>query len=575
LKHADYVIRPAIDSIGNSDFGQIDFMIAQGYAAAWPVLSALRDRLAAQGDGRAYDSSSWYVQGSIPDSIAWVSHGSTVGRTGLERVLERETAMARYRRLNVDVLSQSDTAVLSWDIEALPAVTRAEVLGNTLLPDSETARLMRPLEGRGLCGTTLRTTSDSLERRYRGAGYPLVAADSVHFDTSGRLVLQVEENPVVALKVEGQKRTQTRFILDNLPDLEHKPLSSRELSSGVNSLYATGLFRSVAARTVRTPAGPEVVLQVEEQDFTRVRFGGHWHDEFRAEAFAELADVNVFGRGHHAALLGMYGERRQFIEGSLGADRLASTYLTYSLRAYYHNEEWRVFVLGTELPMRLHYERLGVRLAVGQQLKRFGLLSLGLRVEDIDDYIEPGLKYTPWNLRTLFVQAELDTYDRFPLPRSGYRQRIVLERAVDAFGGNTEYTKFWFELEGVLPLGREHVALLGGAAGTSDTWLPEPERYLLGGRPSFLGLHTGEGRGDYFWRSHAALRLHNGGSRFITLQYNLGNIWTHDAQIDLLEVIHGVGVAYTLDTRVGPLDFGVGLATDRSAVGYINLGLPF
>jgi hypothetical protein len=71
------------------------------------------------------------------------------------------------------------------------------------------------------------------------------------------------------------------------------------------------------------------------------------------------------------------------------------------------------------------------------------------------------------------------------------------------------------------------------------------------------------------------LRLHNGGPRYITLQYNLGNIWPNGARIDLLEVIHGVGVAYTIDSPAGPLDFAVGLATDREVVGYINLGLPF
>jgi NTE family protein len=574
LEHADYVVHPALDSLDNSDFDAIEFTVARGYEAAWPVLSRLRDRLDALA---AEDAalSTWHVQASMPDSISWVSSGARVGRAALERVLERELAQGRFHDLGVDVIAQSDTAVLCWKLRPLPPVTGTAVTGHTLIPDSELAAIAQPLASDVLSGTALRAATDSMEQRYRRAGYPLVSADSIHLDSAGQLAVHVEENPVIALKVEGQKRTRPGFITGSLPDLEGKPLSNRELSSGVNALYATGLFRSVTARTERTAQGPEVVLKVEEQDFTRLRFGAHWHEEFRAEAFAEVADVNVFGMGHHAALFGMYGDRRQHAEASLGADRLADTYLTYSLRAYYRNEEWRLYVLGTELPYSLRFQRVGGRFSVGQQLKRFGLLSVGLRVEDIDDYLEPSLKYSEWHLRTLFVQAELDTYDRFPLPRSGYRQRIMLEQAVEEFGGNTQFTKFWLELEGVLPLGREHVALLGGAAGTADAWLPEPERYVLGGRMTFLGLHTGEGRGDYFWRSHAALRLHNGGRRYITLQYNVGNIWTHDAEVDLLEVIHGVGLAYTLDSPVGPLDFGVGLATDRSAIGYLNLGLPF
>jgi len=574
LEHADYVIHPDLDSLENSDFGELELTIAKGYEAAWPVLSRLRERL----DHVESDTTvqaAWLITASVPDSISWVPPGSRRSAKDLESEVTRELALGRYHELDVQVVSQSDSAVLRWNIHPLPPVYSSKVHGNTLLPDSQLSAIARSLTGPVLSGRDLVHATDSMEHLYRRAHYPLVSADSVRLDTSGELSVNINENPVARVTVEGQKRTRESFILGSMPDLLGKPLSSRDLASGVNSLYATGLFRSVSARTTRTPDGPEVSLKVEEQHFTRLRFGAHWYEQFRAEAFAELADVNVFGMGHHAGLYGMYGTLRQHVEASAGADRLASTYLTYLARVYYRHEEWPLYVLSTKLPFSLLFERVGGRLSVGQQLKRFGLLSMGLRVEDVDDYVEPGLKFTPWHLRTVFVSAELDTYDRFPLPRSGYRQRIVLEQALEVLGGNTQYTKFWFELEGVLPLGREHVAILGGGAGTSDSWLPEPERYYLGGRSTFFGLHTGEGRGDYFWHSHAALRMHNGGRRYITLQYNLGDIWTYDSEVDLFDVIHGVGLAYTLDSPLGPLDLGAGLATDRSVIWYLNLGLPF
>jgi NTE family protein len=574
LKDADYVVTPVLDSIENSTFDQIDLTISRGYEAAWPVLKKLRAHLDSLGADLP-TGPEWYIRSSHPDFLAWVATGSKTTETALKQVLTEQTATGQYTELYVDIAAHSDSAELRWNATTLPFVVRAEFHGNTILTDSQLAPLVSPLDSSVLHGPALVVASNSLERKYHRAGYPLVCADSAYVDDSGKLDITIEENIVTSMTVEGQKRTRTQFILNNLPELEGKPLSSRELASGVNALYATGLFRSVAAKTSPTPNGSELRLRVEEQDFTRMRFGAHWHEEFRAEVFAELADVNVFGGGHQVALSGMYGDRRRQVEVSAGADRLANTYLTYSLRAFYREEDWRLYVLGTNLPYSLTFHRLGARLSVGQQIKRFGLLSAGLRAEDIDDYLNPNFKFSQWNLRTFFLQADLDTYDRFPLPRSGYRQRITLERAVDWLGGNTHFTKFWAELEGVLPLGREHVALIGGAAGTSDTRLIEPERFIIGGRTTFMGLHVGEGRGDYFWRSHVALRLHNGGSRYITLQYNLGNIWTHDAKVDLLDVIHGVGTAYTFDSPAGPLDFGVGLATDRSLVAYINLGLPF
>ena len=97
----------------------------------------------------------------------------------------------------------------------------------------------------------------------------------------------------------------------------------------------------------------------------------------------------------------------------------------------------------------------------------------------------------------------------------------------------------------------------------------------MGGRAGFLGLRTGEGRGDHYWSGRAALRLHNGNRRYITLQYNLGNIWTNGSRVDLREIIHGIGLGYTLVSPAGPLDIAIGLATDRRTIGYLNMGFMF
>jgi outer membrane protein assembly factor BamA len=495
-------------------------------------------------------------------------------RGQLQEALSSQLATARFSSAEVQVVSLSDSARLEWHTQELAAVTDVEVHGSTLFTPADFLRYTAPLTNAPLSGRALVQVAGEIEGHYHTAGYPLVTVDSVYMGTDSVLHLFVDEAAIASVRVVGNKRTKTRFIESNLPNMTGEVLVESRLEQGQSALYASGLFRSVSTHTKQQSGGPELEIKVAEEDFTRLRLGLHWHDEFGAEAFGELSDVNVYGMGHKAALYGMYGGRRQHIQVSLGADRLANTYLTYKLRFYHRREEWRLYVLSNELPFLLRFHRTGGRLEVGQQLRRFGLLSAGLRVEEIDDFLDPEIKTSKWNLRTVYLQAELDTFDRFPLPRSGYRQRLVLEHATKQMGGNTQYTKFWAEIDAVLPLGRHHVAILGGSAGTADTRLIEPERFVLGGR-SFLGLITGEGRGDHYWSGHAALRLHNGGPRYITLQYNLGNIWPNGARIDLLEVIHGVGVAYTIDSPAGPLDFAVGLATDREVVGYINLGLPF
>jgi outer membrane protein assembly factor BamA len=200
---------------------------------------------------------------------------------------------------------------------------------------------------------------------------------------------------------------------------------------------------------------------------------------------------------------------------------------------------------------------------------------VGTRLEQIDTHLGSEPIGERLDLRAFWVEAALDTYDRHPIPSRGYRQELLLERAEDDLGGNVQYTKFRAHLQGVVPLGHQHATIVTLEAGTADTRLPESERFLLGGRDSFLGWRTGEGRGDHYWAGGVALRFHNGGRRFISLLYNLGNIWPNGSRIDLLDVDHGVAAAYTIDSPAGPLDFAVGIAEDRPLIGYVNLGFSF
>ena len=47
------------------------------------------------------------------------------------------------------------------------------------------------------------------------------------------------------------------------------------------------------------------------------------------------------------------------------------------------------------------------------------------------------------------------------------------------------------------------------------------------------------------------------------------------SRVDLRDVIHGIGLGYTLVSPAGPLDIAIGLATDRQTIGYLNMGFMF
>jgi NTE family protein len=574
LQAADFVITPSLGRLSNSDFGKTGILMKKGYEAAREVVGDVAAAIATRA-ASGPDSLRWVVKESrghgAPPSV---QAGDTVSHAGLSRMLEDIASHGDAVRASVLVTSSSDTAVLEWQVERLPVLAAVKITGNTLVPSE---RLLTPFErftGRSLQGDSLCAAINTIEAAYHGAGYPLATLSEARLDAQGGLSLRVQEEPVASITISGNKRTRPGVIRRCFPDMIGRPLREADLNYGISAAHATGLFESVTARAARSDSGAMIDVHVVEQHFTRLRLGLHWHEEFHAETIAELADMNVFGTGHKAAVSALYGDRRKTYTFGLNADRIFSTYLTYNLAIYHSRREWRRYVLGESIPGEYKFEHTGARFSLGHQLRRFGTAALGVRAEHVADRLIPGYD-RDYELRALSLEARLDTYDRFPFPRRGYRQVITLEKADEFFGGDARFLKFGGEAEGVLTLWKEHAVVAGARAGTADTRLPEPERFVMGGRNSFMGWRTGEGRGDHFWAGELGLRVRLPGRRFLTLIYNVGNIWTNGDKIDLLDVIHGGGAAFAIDSPAGPLEISVGIAEKRKFIGYVHLGMSF
>jgi len=575
LEKADFVITPDLHGIENASFQYASTAIDRGYEAAKPVLNALLDSIAAM---RAVGDSqrTWRLVASTGRGVPGnLKPGDTVSYRGLKRMLDSLSGTGQVSRADVSV-DNSDTGVtLVWSVRPLPTLTSITLTGNHLISTDTLLAAVRELLHRPLCGDSLAAALGTIEARYRHAGYPLVTLADATLSPDGALSLAVDEERIAGVSVEGNHRTRAEVIRRSLPDLVGKPLAEEDLDRGISAAYATGLFESVTAEAKRSDSGPIIDIRVIEQDFTRLRLGLHWDEEFHAETIAELADVNIFGSGHKAAIAVLYGDRRKSYALRLSADRLFATYLTYDLSVYHRRSEWRRYAFNEALPTYFRFIRNGGTFSLGQQIRRFGTVSLGVRAERVSDHLEPDISESIWQLRTLRAEAQLDTYDRYPFPRKGYRQLLSLEHADHSFGGNVRYTKFYGEADAVIPLGHEHAVLAGVETGTADTRLPEPERFLMGGRYSFLGWRTGEGRGDSYWIGKLGLRLRLPGRRFLTLRYNLGNIWENGDRIDLLEVIHGGGIIFAIDSPAGPLEIAGGLSERRNVIGYVQLGMAF
>ena len=84
----------------------------------------------------------------------------------------------------------------------------------------------------------------------------------------------------------------------------------------------------------------------------------------------------------------------------------------------------------------------------------------------------------------------------------------------------------------------------------------------MGGQESFFGMHDFEFRGRQIFLASLLYRYKIPVKIFFDtyfkLRYDLGSTWAEQEQIKFKELRHGIGVALSFDTPIGPAEFAVG-----------------
>ena len=94
---------------------------------------------------------------------------------------------------------------------------------------------------------------------------------------------------------------------------------------------------------------------------------------------------------------------------------------------------------------------------------------------------------------------------------------------------------------------------------------------LLTGSPSLFGasdvaIPTGSSQSSW---------LHPWGGAYVNMGYDAGQVFGRFEEVRFQGLRHAWGVALALDTPLGPLSFGYGLAEAKYDRLYINLGYDF
>jgi outer membrane protein assembly factor BamA len=259
-------------------------------------------------------------------------------------------------------------------------------------------------------------------------------------------------------------------------------------------------------------------------------------------------------------------------------NRLFYTQFSFTAQAYYDLRDYNAFedvtAPGASSFTRLitqRYRRVvyGGAASAGVYAERFGQLSGTIRAERQSvrsiELRSPGAGSIAEEqaVISLSLGTTIDTQDRWPYPHSGLLFTAAYTSAQRGLGSDIAFTRLEASFDQFIPAGRQRWTLHPRFRFQyGDRTMPKAEEFRLGGMPLFFGMRESEFTGRQLLLGSFELRYQLPVKvlfdSFVSIRYDVGRTWDVPEHITFADLRHGAGIAISLDSPLGPADFGVG-----------------
>jgi NTE family protein len=262
-----------------------------------------------------------------------------------------------------------------------------------------------------------------------------------------------------------------------------------------------------------------------------------------------------------------YG-RRWFVAGALQAN--------YRIDTFYQGS----YTLG-----QYRYTQAGGLLAGGFNIRRVGELAAG--VEIVNHHTDARSGTLPVQPAAALaagpvVRLRVDRLDDHRIPKTGFAAQARWNGPRRWLGSDDRWDRLWGNFLFARTFG--NTTLLGKFQGGTDldTDLPYYRDFFLGGLRNLSGYKFGQLRGRTFGAGSVGLVQRLGGGSlpfasryFLGLWFDAGNVWAGTSEASLSDLRYCGAVSLILDSPLGPLEFGYGLAEAGNYAVHLNFGIHF
>ncbi len=421
-----------------------------------------------------------------------------------------------------------------------------------------------------------RAITESILKFYNTEGLSFASIRRIDFDNASEtLMIDVSEAKINSVKINGNNNTKQYLILREFDFKLDQPLAANKVIRAWENLTSTDLFYDTDILISHSPTGKgvDIVINVKEMPTQIIGVSGRIDNERYTQGNLDLILENLLNTG--ARLNGNISGGVRNFSGSvnLNFSRLFQSLATFSLSSYYKKRDIFHYSPLRNVPTNTFEnirkgedveERFGASTAIGTQIEKNGIISAILRYEKQRDWLSTDSIIKPMqSLMTIKFGTIFDTENKIDFPTNGTYLALSLETSILPNPTTTSFSKAQFIFRTNYSLG-SYTIKPSVFFGFADATLPNPERFSLGGQESFFGLREDEYRGRQIAQGSLEYRLKLPFQlffdSFFTFRYDLGWIWENVETIKFENLKHGAGIGIAVDTPLGPAKFSIGKA---------------
>jgi len=617
LKNADVVITPDLGSLQAYDSEAIPDFIALGREAARKMIPVVRKKLREADENNNYSplynvnkidiTGNKYVSKEfIKKYISTLPYNQT-SDSKIKNDLKAIFATGYFEDVKAVInpeASQTDpgysgagqnSTTVEYRVIENPVIKTINIAGSTVFLQEELQQLYVPGENNVFNHIHGEKFILDILEKYNQKGYSIAQVIDFHIDPSEQtLSVSIDEGRISGVQVIGNKKTQPHVIKREMPITGGDIFDFNKAQRGINNIYGTGLFQRVYP-TFAGEAGRRILqINLEEKKYEIVRFGARYDLEQKSKGFVELADDNFGGLGMKSLLHLRYGAREADYRYQFRIDRIFVSYLTMSGDFHYTSRKDFLTNQFDNFVRRGDFKdtRIGGSISFGRQLSRFGAVSIKLDIDKIKVEAFPFSSLSPYmtdflidkvneriDLRTITLRSVVDTRNKFPFPSQGNFHEIYYETATPLLGSKLSYIKFYSSLGYVYTFNNKHTFEPRVVIGFSDETLPYAQRFRWGGLHTFFGKRLNSLHGRMIVASNLGYRfklpLQNMFDTYIGFRWDLANVVEKNQHVKFKDFQHAFGVVASMNTPIGPIELGYGIAFNDTERIYFSLGYHY